>query len=101
MTRCTLLSTCLTGATLSLAIYPTGSALSMPPAATIDNFASGGNRALQRGVYEVVLAADEAPEDPWFSAECDVAFTRPDGSTVQVPAFFDGGTVFRARAYCD
>ncbi len=90
MTRCT-----------RLAIYLTGSALSMPPAAAIDNFASGGEQALHRGVYEVALEADQAPEDPWLSAECDVTFTRPDGSAVPVRAFFDGGAIFRARAYCD
>jgi hypothetical protein len=74
---------------------------SAPAAASITEAVSHGRQALQRGVYEVVLSATEPPEAPWTPAECKVEFRRPDKSTVQVPAFYDGGTVFRARAYCD
>lgn len=30
-----------------------------------------------------------------------VAFTRPDGTVVSVEGFYDGGSAWKARAYCD
>ena len=37
---------------------------------------------------------------PGTRAAAQVTFTQPDGTDVTVDAFYDGGTVFKARAYC-
>lgn len=60
-----------------------------------------GDAAPHRGVYEIVLRADEDHEDPYFGVDLRVEFTRPDNSTVLVEGFYDGGQTFKARAYCD
>jgi len=58
--------------------------------------------APHRGVYEVTLRASALQQsNPWFDNDLRVTFTRPDGSQVTAPGFFDGGNVFKARAYCD
>lgn len=61
----------------------------------------GGSTAPHRGLYQLDLPARGLPANPFFDAEVKVRFTRPDGTSAVVDAFFDGGTTFRARAYCD
>ena len=53
------------------------------------------------GVFEIELTASPNCADPYFEVELRVIFTRPDDSEVEVDGFYDGGRVFRARAYCD
>ena len=57
--------------------------------------------ALHRGMYELSLNATGAVDNPYYEVDCKVTFRRPDGSTVAVDGFYDGGTTFKARAYCD
>ncbi len=63
--------------------------------------ARGDDPALHRGVYEVRLIASRAYENPFLEASVQVTFTRPSGTEVAVDGFFDGGRIYRARAYCD
>ena len=60
-----------------------------------------GSTAPHRGVYDLELPARGLPANPFFDPEVKVRFTRPDGTSAVVDAFFDGGRTFRARAYCD
>ena len=46
---------------------------------------------------EVRLEGAVARECPFNEIEVDVEFTSPDGSTVKRPAFWDGGTTWKAR----
>ena len=61
---------------------------------------SGNEDAPLRGVYEIMLATKQAPIRPFKPNLVQVTFTKPDGTEVKVDAFYDGGSVFRARAYC-
>jgi hypothetical protein len=62
--------------------------------------------ALHRGVYEItfnnsVRFGDTGRgQDPYYETELKVTFTTPDGKQVKVDGFYDGGTLFKARAYC-
>ena len=62
--------------------------------------ASGDEHTSLRGVYEVSLATKQTPIKPFEPNLVQVTFTKPDGKEVNVDAFYDGGSVFRARAYC-
>lgn len=53
----------------------------------------------QYGVFEIELFADSGATDPFFDTAFEVAFHRPDGSTVRAEGFYDGGQRFKARAY--
>lgn len=57
--------------------------------------------APHRGVYEIVLKMDKRVGNPYFDVDFRVTFVRPDRSQVVVDGFYDGGGVFKARAYCD
>ncbi len=61
---------------------------------------SGNEDASLRGVYEIMLATKQAPIQPFKPNLVQVTFTKTDGTEVKVDAFYDGGSVFRARAYC-
>jgi len=61
---------------------------------------SGNEDALLRGVYEISLATKQVPLEPFKPNLVQLTFTKPDGNVVIVDAFYDGGSVFRARAYC-
>lgn len=54
-----------------------------------------------RGMFEVGLDARESFANPYTDVSLQVTFTRPNDSRVTVDAFFDGGTTWRAQAYCD
>lgn len=73
-------------------------------AAAPSSVIASGATAPHRGVYEVTLKSDAVVAPPYEDAPT-VTFTRPNGSTVRVDAFFDGTAdgrqVFKARAYCD
>ena len=56
---------------------------------------------LHRGVYEISLRASSEPGNPFFDVDLQIVFSRPDGPEVTVDGFYDGGSLFRARAYCD
>jgi hypothetical protein len=62
--------------------------------------ASGDQPAPWNGVYEVILTSMETPVQPFQPELVQVTFTQPDGTDITVDAFYDGGTVFKARAYC-
>jgi Protein of unknown function (DUF4038)/Domain of unknown function (DUF5060) len=66
----------------------------------IQNILSKDAVASLRGVYEVVLKAKRAPSQPYDPQLVQVTFTRPDGTSETVDAFYDGTSTFRARAYC-
>ncbi len=53
------------------------------------------------GVFEIALDADFGTQSPFFDSEFTVAFLRPDGTSVQTDGFYDGGNLFKARAYAD
>lgn len=61
---------------------------------------SGNADARLRGIYEVFLTTKKAPIQPYKPGLVQVTFTKPDKTEVNVDAFYDGGSVFRARAYC-
>ena len=61
--------------------------------------ASGSKDAPQRGVYEVQLQCAGRPANPYFDVQLEVTFTSPKGTAVKVDGFFDGGQVYKARAY--
>jgi hypothetical protein len=46
---------------------------------------------------EIELAAQRPHDDPFNDVDVDVDFVGPDGTTWRVPAFWDGGDVFRTR----
>ena len=54
-----------------------------------------------RGFYELSLRTEQTSLNPYADVELQVVFERPDGSNVTVDGFYDGGGVFKARAYCD
>lgn len=56
--------------------------------------------ALQFGVYELSFHTAEKLKDPFYDLELKVIFTLPGGSKVTVDGFNDGGSLFKARAYC-
>ena len=57
--------------------------------------------APHRGMFEIELRALEPLANPYRDTQMQVSFRRPDGGQVLVDGFYDGGSVFRARAYCD
>ncbi|WPP50605.1 DUF5060 domain-containing protein [Catalinimonas niigatensis] len=57
--------------------------------------------ALERGIYEVTLNASPTEDNPYYDIQCTVTFSKPDGTKVKVNGFFDGGSSFKARAYCE
>ena len=57
--------------------------------------------ALHRGVYELTFNTSSTGGDPYYEVELHVTFITPDGGKVQVDGFFDGVTLFKARAYCN
>lgn len=63
--------------------------------------ADGNQPAPWRGVYEVVLTSMQTPVQPFNPGLVQVTFTPPRGNDITVDAFYDGGSVFRARAYCE
>ena len=62
--------------------------------------------ALHRGVYEItfnnsVRFGDSGrSQDPYYETILNVTFTTPGGEHVKVDGFYEGGTLFKARAYC-
>ena len=57
-------------------------------------FAHGSDDTEFRGVHQVTDTGT-ASSNTYFT------FTRPDGSTVKVHGFYDGGSVVKARVYCN
>ena len=62
--------------------------------------ARGNQPAPWGGVYEVVLTSKQPPAEPFSPGLVQVTFTEPNGTDVTVDAFYDGESVFKARAYC-
>lgn len=68
-------------------------------------FGAGAGRqepTAPQAVYPHIEASFELPDikgDPFDFSQNDVqvTFTRPDGQSVRIPAFYDGGTTWRAR----
>ena len=60
---------------------------------------SGRDEVPHRGVYEVRLSAGGPVEDPYLGTQLQVTFTGPSGAQATVDGFYDGGDVFKARAY--
>lgn len=59
------------------------------------------HRVPHYGVFETSFAADASDPQASTAFDVTVVFTRPDGSSVKVDAFYDGGRAFKARAYAD
>jgi hypothetical protein len=57
----------------------------------------GSDRVPRNSVAEIEFVAAVDHADPWRELELDVEFTDPDGRTRRVPAFWDGGRVWRVR----
>ncbi|WP_439482788.1 DUF5060 domain-containing protein [Cyclobacterium plantarum] len=57
-------------------------------------------QALQYGVYELSFHTSEKGKDPFYELDLKLVFTLPGGSSVTVDGFNDGGSLFKARAYC-
>jgi hypothetical protein len=57
-------------------------------------------QALQFGVYELTFHTAEKQKDPFYDLDLKVTFTLPSGKRVVVEGFNDGGSLFKARAYC-
>lgn len=60
------------------------------------------DRALERGTYPMIETSFELPSVPgdpfdYEKVNVQVTFRRPGGSSVVIPAFFDGGKTWRAR----
>jgi hypothetical protein len=53
------------------------------------------------GMHEVSQLAAANWANPYLDVRAKVTFVRPDGSAIVVDAFYDGGTFYAARAYCD
>jgi len=62
---------------------------------------SGDQPASRFGTHEILLACHSAFGNPYTDTTATVTFRRPDGSEATVDCFYDGGDVFKARAYCD
>ena len=69
-------------------------ALLTPLCVLAANFTTGNQTARKFGVHEVEFSASH-------ETQCSVRFVRPDGSSVQVNAFHEGSSTWRARAYVD
>jgi len=54
-----------------------------------------------RGYFELSLRTATKSVNPYADVKFEIAFTRPDGSSVSVDGFYDGEGIFKARAYCD
>jgi len=63
--------------------------------------AIGNQLAPWRGIYEVVLTSKQRLVQPFQPRLAQVTFTLPNQTEVTVDAFYDGGSVFKARAYCE
>lgn len=63
-------------------------------------FTSGGDTAALRGVYEIVLHAEEMPDGAFFDETFGVVFTLPSGKKVTAEGFYAGAGKRVARAYC-
>jgi hypothetical protein len=63
--------------------------------------ADGNQPTPLRGVYEVVLTSKQTPTHPFEPGLAQVIFAPPGGKDIIVDAFYDGASVFRARAYCE
>ena len=59
-----------------------------------------GERAQRYGTHEIMLTGSAGAANP-FSVAAEVTFQPPSGRRVTVDAFYDGGTVWRARAYAN
>ncbi len=46
---------------------------------------------------EITLSANQGHRDPFNDVQVDVLFTQPDGQTKLVPAFWDGGNLWKVR----
>lgn len=58
------------------------------------------SEAVHRGVWEGELRAGVFTGDPFFDAELQVTFTRPDGSTATTGGYYKGDARWGFRAYC-
>ncbi|MHC4726470.1 MAG: DUF5060 domain-containing protein, partial [Planctomycetota bacterium] len=54
-----------------------------------------------RGFFELSLKTDSKVINPYVDVKFKVVFVRPDLSEVVVEGFYDGESLFKARAYCD
>src|SRR5690606_9297898 len=56
--------------------------------------------AMQFGLYELTFHTADKKSNPFYELSLKVTFTLPGGESVTVDGFGDGGTMFKARAYC-
>lgn len=65
------------------------------------NISKNTEMAVKFGAHEVELCAKSEFGNPYFDVNFKVEFQRPNGTSVAVGGFYDGGNTFKARAYCD
>ncbi len=53
------------------------------------------------GVFEFSLEADVQAKHPIFETTYTIVYTRPNGSTVTAEGFYDGNSLYKARAYAN
>lgn len=81
--------------------WPGGASPGQPPPIPPRIKATGNQPAAHRGLYEIEFSDEPRAGNPFTNVELTVTFTRPDGTSVKVDGFFDGGRRYAARAYCD
>jgi hypothetical protein len=91
----------LTGAVMKNLIVALFFILVAVPSKSQDVIERNSANALHRGVYELTFNTSSAGRDPYYEVKLYVTFVTPDGGHVQTEGFFDGGTLFKGRAYCN
>ena len=57
--------------------------------------------ALHRSMHELIFPADPGDVNPYLDLRFQVSFIRANGEVSIADGFYDGESIFRARAYCD
>ncbi len=73
-------------------LQPAGQPARQPPAAT-----TGEARTQANVMVEIAFTADRDYKDAFHEVALDVLFQTPQGRTLKVPAFWDGGRTWKVR----
>ncbi|QNK57020.1 DUF4038 domain-containing protein [Paenibacillus sp. PAMC21692] len=63
-------------------------------------YSSGIPIALMHGLHEIKVSVPGALGNPFTDIRLQAEFARPDGSMALAEGFYDGGRVYKVRAYC-
>lgn len=78
-----------------IVIWAVACLVARPAAATAA--ASGADPVPKFGIFEATFEAAGRVENPYAAVAATATFTRPDGKTWTIPAFWDGGQTWRVR----